>query len=238
MSFLKLRRPVWAAAVLALAVLGIGSLAVAAVRRGGARSSSRRPRSTTRKRAGPPQTAVLAGGCFWGVQGVYRACSRRAEGDRRLRRRRQSDRPIRDRELGDHGPCRIGQDNLRSGGDFLRANIADSVFGRARSHSAQPAGPRCRHSIPFRRFSTATTLRSGSPRHISASWSSSHAYARPIVTRVDPLKGFYPAEDYHQDYLIHNPNAPYIAFFDIPKIENFKQTFPELYSGRPVLAHN
>jgi peptide-methionine (S)-S-oxide reductase len=65
-----------------------------------------------------------------------------------------------------------------------------------------------------------------------------HVFARPIVTRVDPLKGFYPAEDYHQDYLIHNPTSPYIAYFDLPKIENFKRTFPELYSGQPVLAHN
>ena len=65
-----------------------------------------------------------------------------------------------------------------------------------------------------------------------------HAFSRPIVTRVDPLKGFYPAEDYHQDYLYHNPNVPYIAMFDIPKVQNFKRTFPELYSGRPVLAHN
>ena len=51
-------------------------------------------------------------------------------------------------------------------------------------------------------------------------------------------QGFYPAEDYHQDYLIHNPNQPYIAMYDMPKIENFKRTFPELYSGQPVLAHN
>jgi peptide-methionine (S)-S-oxide reductase len=66
----------------------------------------------------------------------------------------------------------------------------------------------------------------------------SHAFARPIVTRLDPLKGFYPAENYHQDYLIHNPMQPYIAMFDIPKIENFRRTFPQLYSGSPVLAHN
>jgi peptide-methionine (S)-S-oxide reductase len=64
----------------------------------------------------------------------------------------------------------------------------------------------------------------------------SHVFSRPIVTRVDRLKGFYPAEDYHQDYLVHNPNAPYIAMFDIPKVENFRRTFPELYAGQPVLA--
>src|SRR5208283_1628010 len=46
-----------------------------------------------------------------------------------------------------------------------------------------------------------------------------HSFSRPIVTRVDPLKGFYPAEDYHQDYLVHHPSAPYIAFYDLPKLE-------------------
>jgi peptide-methionine (S)-S-oxide reductase len=63
-----------------------------------------------------------------------------------------------------------------------------------------------------------------------------HVFARPIVTQVDPLKGFYEAEGYHQDYLIHNPTNPYIATYDVPKVENLKRTFPELYSGQPVLA--
>jgi peptide-methionine (S)-S-oxide reductase len=63
-----------------------------------------------------------------------------------------------------------------------------------------------------------------------------HAFAGPIVTRVTPLKGFYPAEDYHQDYLVHHPNQPYIAYNDLPKVENFRRTFPELYSDRPVLT--
>jgi peptide-methionine (S)-S-oxide reductase len=63
-----------------------------------------------------------------------------------------------------------------------------------------------------------------------------HVFARPIVTRVDPLKGFYEAEAYHQDYLIHNPTQPYIAMYDIPKVENLRRTFPELYRGQPVLA--
>jgi peptide-methionine (S)-S-oxide reductase len=66
----------------------------------------------------------------------------------------------------------------------------------------------------------------------------SGAFPRPIVTRVDPLKGFYPAEDYHQDYFYYNPNVPYIAMFDVPKLQNFRRTFPELYNSRPVLARN
>jgi peptide-methionine (S)-S-oxide reductase len=64
----------------------------------------------------------------------------------------------------------------------------------------------------------------------------SHVFSKPIVTRVEPLKIFYPAESYHQDYLVRNPSAPYIAFNDLPKIERFRRAFPELYSGRPVLV--
>ena len=66
----------------------------------------------------------------------------------------------------------------------------------------------------------------------------SRSFPSPIVTRVDLLKGFYPAEDYHQDYLTRYPTNPYIARFDVPKVENLKHTFPALYAERPVLALN
>ena len=61
-------------------------------------------------------------------------------------------------------------------------------------------------------------------------------FRRPIVTRVDPLKGFYPAEAYHQDFLIRNPSYPYIVINDLPKIANLKRLFPEQYRDKPVLA--
>jgi peptide-methionine (S)-S-oxide reductase len=60
------------------------------------------------------------------------------------------------------------------------------------------------------------------------------AFHEPIVTRVDALKGFYPAEDYHQDYLLIHPNDAYIVFNDLPKIRNFERTLPALYRGKPV----
>jgi peptide-methionine (S)-S-oxide reductase len=62
-----------------------------------------------------------------------------------------------------------------------------------------------------------------------------HAFARPIVTEVSPLKGFYRAEDYHQDYALHNPGNPYILVCDRPKIEALKKEFPDYfveYSGK------
>ena len=64
----------------------------------------------------------------------------------------------------------------------------------------------------------------------------SGAFSEPIVTRVDALKGFYPAETYHQDFLIHNPDYPYIVYNDLPKIESLKRLFPDMYRATPVMV--
>jgi peptide-methionine (S)-S-oxide reductase len=61
-------------------------------------------------------------------------------------------------------------------------------------------------------------------------------YSAPIVTTLEAFKAFYPAEDYHQDFLTLNPTYPYIVYNDLPKIDNLKQLFPELYSEKPVLV--
>ena len=61
-------------------------------------------------------------------------------------------------------------------------------------------------------------------------------FSAPIVTQVVPLKAFYPAEAYHQDYMLHHPNEPYIVYNDRPKVEHLRQRFPELY--RDVKANN
>jgi thiol-disulfide isomerase/thioredoxin len=59
-------------------------------------------------------------------------------------------------------------------------------------------------------------------------------FPRRIVTRVDPLKGFYAAEAYHQDYLLNHPGQPYIAINDLPKVRNFERLLPQLYNAKPV----
>jgi peptide-methionine (S)-S-oxide reductase len=61
-----------------------------------------------------------------------------------------------------------------------------------------------------------------------------NVFGKPIVTKPDFLKAFYPAEDYHQDYLIHNPTQPYIVYNDLPEIEALKRVSPELYRDTPV----
>jgi peptide-methionine (S)-S-oxide reductase len=236
MSFLKLRRPVWAAAVLAFAVLGIvlwrsplfGAEAPVVIAP---------PVIDNPKAAGPPQTAVLAGGCFWGVQGVYehvrgvqKVIAGYAGGDKATAQYET----VSSGTTGHAESVKIIFDPAEiSYGQILQ--IAFSVVHDPTQLNRQgpDVGTQYRSAV----FYGDDTQKRIAEAYISQ-LGNSHVYSRPIVTRVDPLKGFYPAEDYHQDYLFHNPNAPYIAFFDIPKVENFKRTFPQLYSGRPVLAHN
>ncbi len=187
------------------------------------------------KAEGAPQTVVLAGGCFWGVQGVFehvrgvqKVVAGYAGGDKSTAQYGT----VGSGTTGHAESVRITFDPAQvSYGQILQ--IAFSVvFDPTQLNRQGPdVGTQYRSAI----FYADETQ-----KHIAEAYinqlDQSHAFPRAIVTRIDPLKGFYPAEDYHQDYLIHNPTSPYIAMFDLPKVENFKRTFPELYSGRPVLA--
>jgi peptide-methionine (S)-S-oxide reductase len=63
-----------------------------------------------------------------------------------------------------------------------------------------------------------------------------HSFSRPIATRIESSGPFYPAEAYHQDYLEQHPDAPYIAFNDMPKVRNLQALFPTHWRGVPVLV--
>ncbi len=76
--------------------------------------------------------------------------------------------------------------------------------------------------------------RSRSPRVTSPSWIRAGSSARPLSRSSCPLQAFYPAEGYHQDYLLENPTAPYIVYNDLPKIRNFQRLLPVLYQAKAV----
>jgi peptide-methionine (S)-S-oxide reductase len=187
------------------------------------------------KAPGALQTAVIAGGCFWGVQGVFehvrgvqKAVAGYAGGDRSTAEYET----VSSGTTGHAESVKITFDPaVVSYGQILQ--IAFSVVHDPTQLNRQgpDVGTQYRSAI----FYADDTQKQIAEAYISQ-LDKSHAFSRPIVTRVDPLKGFFPAEDYHQDYLIHNPYVPYIAINDMPKIENLKRTFAELYSGRPVLA--
>jgi peptide-methionine (S)-S-oxide reductase len=189
------------------------------------------------KAAGPAQTAVLAGGCFWGVQGVFEHV-------------RGVQKVIAGYAGGDKSTAQYETVSSGTTGHAESVKITFDPAAISYGQILQIAFSVVHDPTQLNRQSpdTGTQYRSAifyadeNQKHIAEAYISqldqAHAFARPIVTRVDPLKEFYAAEGYHQDYLIHNPTQPYIAIYDIPKIENFKRTFPDLYSGQPVLAHN
>jgi len=189
------------------------------------------------KAAGSAQTAVLSGGCFWGVQGVFehvrgveRVIAGYAGGEKATARYDT----VSAGNTGHAESVKITFDPaVISYGQLLQ--IAFSVVHDPTQLNRQgpDIGTQYRSSIFYA---------NEEQKHIAEAYIAqlerAHVFARPIVTRVDELHGFYPAEEYHQDYLVHNPTQPYIALYDVPKIENFKKTFPELYRGQPVLAQN
>ncbi len=189
------------------------------------------------KSAGPLQSVVLAGGCFWGVQGVFehaRGVQRVVAGYAGGEKSTAQYETVSSGATGHAESVKITFDPaLISYGQILQ--IAFSVVHDPTELNRQ--GPDV-----GTQYRSAIFYADESQKRIAQAYISqldqAHAYPRPIVTRVDPLKGFYAAEDYHQDYLIHNPTQPYIAVYDLPKVENFRRTFPELYSGKPVMAHN
>jgi peptide-methionine (S)-S-oxide reductase len=189
------------------------------------------------KAAGPPQTAVLAGGCFWGVQGVFehvRGVKKVFAGYAGGEHKTADYETVSSGATGHAESVKIMFDPaVISYGQILQ--IAFSVVHDPTQLNRQ--GPDV-----GTQYRSAVFYADDGQRRIAEAYISqldkAHVYSRPIVTRVDPLKGFYQAEDYHQDYLVHNPRAPYIAMFDIPKVENFKRAYPELYVGQPVMALN
>jgi peptide-methionine (S)-S-oxide reductase len=189
------------------------------------------------KTAGPTQIAVLAAGCFWGVQGVFehvrgvkKVWAGYAGGDKSTAQYET----VSSGRTGHAESVKIVFDPAAiSYGQILQ--IAFSVVHDPTQLNRQgpDVGTQYRSAIFYvddeqKRIALAYIAQLDQAR----------VFARPIVTRVDPLLGFYTAEDYHQDYLIHHPNQPYIAINDIPKVINFRRTFPELYSGEPVMANN
>ena len=183
-----------------------------------------------------PETAVLAGGCFWGVQGVFehvrgvqKVVAGYAGGDRSTAQYET----VSSGTTGHAESVKITFDPaVISYGQILQVAFSVVHDPTQLNRQGPDVGTQYRSAI----FYVDDTQKRIAEAYISQ-LDSSHAFSRSIVTRVDPLKGFYPAEDYHQDYLYHNPSSPYIAMYDIPKVENFKHLFPELYSGRPVLAN-
>jgi peptide-methionine (S)-S-oxide reductase len=181
------------------------------------------------------QTAVLAGGCFWGVQGVFE----HVKGvDHVLAGYSGGKGATANYELVSSGmtghaesvQIRFDPDKI-SFGQILRIFFSVALDPTQLNRQFPDSGTQYRSEI----FYTDPVQRNVAQSYI-AQLDRAHVFSRPIVTRVDPDQGFFAAEAYHQDYLTRHPDSPYIATYDLPKVENLKRLFPEYYLSTPVLA--
>jgi peptide-methionine (S)-S-oxide reductase len=165
------------------------------------------------------QTAVLSGGCFWGVQGVFQ-----------------------------HTAGVVNAVSGYAGGNKSTAQyetVSTGTTGHAESVEIKYDPKKISYGKILQIFFSVahdpTQLNRQGPdsgtqyRSAIAQLNAAKVYKKPIVTKVGALEGFYPAEAYHQDYLTLHPNQPYIAYNDIPKVENLKKIFAENYIEKPTL---
>jgi peptide-methionine (S)-S-oxide reductase len=183
----------------------------------------------------PTETAVFAGGCFWGVQAVFQhtngvlsAVSGYAGGDKASANYQMvSGGGTRHAEAVQvtYDPKQI------SYGTLMQIFFSVAHDPTQLNRQGPDMGPQYRSAV----FYKNGTQKELTEKYI-AQLEAAKAFPRKIVTEVAPLTDFFVAEAYHQDYATLNPNQPYIAIHDRPKIANLKTMMPQLYREKPVLV--
>lgn len=182
-------------------------------------------------------TAVLAGGCFWGLQwvfehvpGVTNVTSGYSGGVAATATYEQ----VSDGNTGHAETVRIAYDPSKvTYGQLLRVYFSVATDPTELNRQGPDTGTQYRGVIFY-----ANAEQEKIAKDYVAQLGASHAFAAPIVTQIVPFKAFYPAEDYHQDYARLNPDALYIAINDAPKVVALQRALPKLYRAQPVIWHD
>jgi peptide-methionine (S)-S-oxide reductase len=178
-------------------------------------------------------TAVLSGGCFWGLQGVYehvKGVTKVYAGYSGGAAATANYEVVSTGETGHAESVQVTfNPHVISYGQILQIYFSVATDPTELDYQGPDTGTQYRGEIWY----ASPTQQKIASAYI-AQLSAAHVFDQPIVTRVDPLKAFYPAEDYHQDFLVRHPDYPYIAINDIPKVENLQKFFPALYQPTPV----
>jgi peptide-methionine (S)-S-oxide reductase len=222
-------------------ILGLGAAAVAATAlwansQSFAEPTARAPAPMTDEAPhGRLETIVVAGGCFWGVQGVFQhvkgvteAMSGYSGGSRA-----NAHYALVGTGLTGHAESvRITFDpSIVSYGKILQIYFSVATDPTELNHQGPDTGSQYRSEI----FAANDSQRKVAEAYI-AQLDKAHVYGAPIVTRVGTFRAFYPAEGYHQDFLALHPDYPYIVYNDLPKVEALKADFPSLYREQPKLV--
>ena len=182
------------------------------------------------------ETAVLAGGCFWGVQGVFQHVSgvtKVIAGYSGGKRETAQYETVSGGQTGHAESVQITYDPTKiTYGRLLQIYFSVAHDPTELNRQGPDSGTQYRSAI-----FPANDMQKQVAQSYIAQLNKAHAFPAPIVTKTDMLTGFYPAENYHQNYLTLHPDQPYIAINDIPKVENLKRLFPSVYLDKPVLLN-
>ena len=179
------------------------------------------------------QTAVLAGGCFWGLQGMFehaQGVTKVVAGYSGGAKATAHYEMVGTERTGHAESVEVTFDPRKiSYGQLLRLYFAVAHDPTELNRQGPDSGPSYRSEIFFNTPAQERIAKAYVEQLTKAS-----VFKSPIVTKIEPFKGFFPAEDYHQNFLIHNPTYPYIVRNDMPIVEAFKKVYPELYREAPV----
>ena len=185
------------------------------------------------KASGPLQTAVLAGGCFWGVQGVYQhmiGVSRVVSGYAGGEKKTAEYETVSSGATSHAESVQITFDpQTVSYGEILQVFFSVAHDPTQLNRQGPDTGPQYRSAI-FYGDDAQKQVAEGYIEQLNRSG----AFDQSIVTQLAPLNGFFAAEAYHQDYLIKNPTSLYIVVNDLPKVRNFERTLPGLYRDKAI----
>jgi peptide-methionine (S)-S-oxide reductase len=184
-----------------------------------------------RASAAGQQTAVVSGGCFWGVQAVFQhvkgvitATSGYSGGSAKNAQYEL----VSTGETGHAESVQIVYDPSQiTYGELLRVFFSVAHDPTQLNRQGPDEGTQYRSAIFY-----GNDEQKGIAQAYIAQLDQAKVFSRPIVTQVVPLQAFYPAEAHHQNYAALHPNQPYIVFNDAPKVEHLRQLFPDLYLGR------
>jgi peptide-methionine (S)-S-oxide reductase len=226
---------VWAGLVFMTLVVGGGAALVSASSAAQEARAIPAPAADPTPGAATSETAILAGGCFWGVQGVFQhvdgvsnAVSGYAGGESETADYEK----VSTGTTGHAESVRITFDPRKiTYGHILQIYFSVAHDPTQLDRQGPDTGPQYRSAI----FPTTAEQAATANAYI-AQLNQAHVFDAAIVTRIEPNRTFYPAETYHQDFLTLHPTYPYIVVVDLPKIGELKRLFPDVYRAEPVLV--
>ncbi|UCI08111.1 peptide-methionine (S)-S-oxide reductase MsrA [Mesorhizobium sp. B1-1-8] len=193
------------------------------------------PPAMDEKAAGGSEKAIFAGGCFWGVQGVFqhvKGVTKAVSGYTGGSAENAVYEIVGTGRTGHAESVEITYNPSQvTYGQLLQVYFSVAHNPTQLNYQGPDSGTQYRSTI----FAENDQQKKIAESYI-AQLDKAKVFSKPIVTTLETGKTFYPAENYHQDFLTLNPTYPYIVYNDLPKIENLKSLFPQLYSEKPVLV--